>query len=48
MNMAGNHFYLTHRYDKRGRTYAQGYYINPQGNEWNKAVLEFADKEIVT
>ena len=23
----GNEFYLTHRYDKRGRTYSQGYQI---------------------
>lgn len=28
--MLGNAFYLTHRYDKRGRCYAQGYHINPQ------------------
>lgn len=41
-------FYLTHRYDKRGRTYAQGYHINPQGNDWNKAVVEFAYKEALT
>lgn len=43
----GNEFYLTHRYDKRGRVYAQGHYINPQGTEFNKAVIEFADKEII-
>ena len=42
----GNEFYLTHRYDKRGRTYSQGYHVNYQGNPWNKAVIEFADKEI--
>lgn len=43
----GNEFYLTHRYDKRGRIYCQGYHINPQGNAWNKAIVEFADKEII-
>ena len=43
----GNEFYLTHRYDKRGRVYAQGHYINPQGTEWNKSCIEFADKEII-
>lgn len=43
----GNEFYLTHKYDKRGRTYAQGYHVNYQGNDWNKAVVEFADKEMV-
>lgn len=41
----GNKFYLTHKYDKRGRVYCQGYHINYQGNPWNKAVLELADKE---
>jgi DNA-directed RNA polymerase len=46
--MLGNEFYLTHRYDKRGRCYAQGYHVNPQGNDWNKAVIELAEKEVVT
>lgn len=46
--LAGNRFHLTHRYDKRGRTYAQGYHVNTQGNSWNKAVVEFADKELVS
>ena len=45
--VTGDRFWLTHKYDKRGRTYAQGYHINPQGNAWNKAVVEFANKEIV-
>lgn len=43
----GNEFYLTHRYDKRGRTYAQGYHINTQGNCWNKSVIELAEEEHV-
>lgn len=43
----GNMFYMTHKYDKRGRVYCQGYHVNYQGNPWNKAVIEFADKEIV-
>ncbi len=41
-------FYMTHKYDKRGRTYCQGYHINYQGTPWNKAVVEFHDTEIVT
>lgn len=41
----GNRFWLTHRYDKRGRTYSQGYHVNYQGNDWNKACIEFADAE---
>lgn len=42
----GNTFFLTHRYDKRGRTYCQGYHVSYQGAPWNKAVIEFADKEV--
>lgn len=41
----GDRFWLTHKYDKRGRSYAQGYHVNYQGNDWNKAVVEFADAE---
>lgn len=44
----GNEFYLTHRYDKRGRIYCQGYHVTYQGAPWNKAVIEFADKEFIT
>ena len=43
----GNKFYFTHKYDKRGRTYAQGYQIQYQGNDWQKAVVELANKEKV-
>lgn len=44
----GNMFYFTHRYDKRGRTYCQGHHATYQGTPWNKAVLEFFDKEVIT
>lgn len=37
--------YLTHKYDKRGRSYCVGYHVNYQGNDWNKAVIEFAEEE---
>lgn len=43
----GNELYLTHRYDKRGRTYAMGFHVTYQGTDWNKAVIEFADKEAI-
>jgi len=43
----GNRFHITTRYDKRGRSYTQGYHVNPQGNPWNKATVEFAHKEVV-
>lgn len=43
----GNEFYLTHKYDKRGRSYCQGYHVNYQGTSWNKAVVQLLDKEFV-
>ena len=39
-------FHLTHRYDKRGRTYCQGYHISYQGTAWNKAVIHLAEGEL--
>lgn len=47
INQNSEFFYLTHAYDKRGRTYTRGYHINDQGNEWNKAVVEFFHTEII-
>lgn len=47
LQSAGNVFHLTHKYDKRGRTYCQGHHITYQGAAWNKAVIELADKELV-
>lgn len=44
---AGNKFYLTHRPDKRGRTYCQGHHVNYQGNPWNKATVVLAKGEVV-
>lgn len=43
-----NRFYLTHKVDKRGRTYAQGYHISTQGTSFKKASIELADGEVVT
>ena len=40
-------FYLTNKYDKRGRLYDQGYFIHSQGTDWNKGCLEFAHEELV-
>lgn len=47
MESMGNQFYLTHKVDKRGRTYAQGYHINYQGNCWNKACVELAHPQLI-
>jgi hypothetical protein len=44
----GNKFYLHHKYDKRGRIYANGYHISTQGAPFKKACLEFAHKQVVT
>lgn len=44
----GNVFYLTHKYDKRGRTYCQGYHVSYQGAAWNKAVISFHNKELIS
>lgn len=43
----GNAFHLLHKYDKRGRSYCQGYHTNYQGSPWNKACVELADKEVI-
>lgn len=43
----GNRFYLTHKYDKRGRTYCQGHHASYQSNGYRKAIIELADKELV-
>jgi hypothetical protein len=44
----GNCFHLTHKVDKRGRIYAQGYHISTQGTAFKKAAIELYDEEIVT
>lgn len=44
----GNKFYLTHKFDKRGRVYCCGYQANYQGNTFQKAVIEFNNKDLIT
>lgn len=44
----GNVFHLTHKVDKRGRSYAQGYHINTQGSSFKKAMVELAKEEYIT
>ena len=43
----GNKFYLTHKFDKRGREYAQGYHVTTQGAEYKKASIDLFKKEII-
>ena len=35
-------FYLTWQFDFRGRMYARGYHVNPQGDDWHKSCIQFA------
>lgn len=44
----GNTFYMNHKYDKRGRQYAQGYHINPQGDGYHKAMIDGNNLEKLT
>ena len=41
-------FYLTHKYDSRGRCYAQGFHVNYQGDSYCKAMIELANKEEIS
>ncbi|MCM2973745.1 hypothetical protein [Larsenimonas suaedae] len=43
----GNCLWLTHKVDKRGRIYAQGYHITTQGSSFKKASLELHRQEVV-
>ena len=36
----GRNVFIPNKYDGRGRLYAQGYHISPQGNEFAKAILD--------
>lgn len=47
MLAGGNKFWLTNKYDKRGRMYAQGYHVTTQGSPYKKAMLEFSDKKML-
>ncbi len=46
LSQMSDKIYLTHKYDKRGRIYCQGYHVTYQGATWNKAVLQFANEEV--
>lgn len=43
----GNEFWITHKVDKRGRTYAQGYHLSTQANSFRKAIIDLANKEVI-
>ena len=39
--------YFTHKVDKRGRIYSQGYAINVQGNSYQKACVDLVKKDYI-
>lgn len=41
----GGRFFLTHKYDKRGRLYSQGYHINIQSTDYKKSLISLAKAE---
>jgi hypothetical protein len=43
----GNRFHFTHNPDKRGRLYCHGYHLSTQGTAFKKAMIEFAEEELV-
>lgn len=44
----GNRFFFSWRFDKRGRMYSKGYHCNLQSTDYKKAILSFANKEIIS
>lgn len=44
---SGNRFYLLKELDRRGRIYDKGYQVKEQGSDYQKGVLELADKELI-
>lgn len=46
--LVGKTIHFTHKVDKRGRVYAQGYHFNTQGSSFEKACINLKTKETVT
>lgn len=44
---SGNKFYLTWKYDKRGRMYCSGYHVSIQAAEYKKAIINLANKQVI-
>jgi hypothetical protein len=44
---AGNQFHVTHKYDKRGRIYTQGYHVHIQSTSYKKALINLTTKELI-
>lgn len=48
LDALSDELYLTHKFDRRGRCYSSGYHVTTQGDDYKKAVLQFANKEVIT
>ena len=44
----GNKFYLTWKFDKRGRLYSQGHHVHIQSTDYKKALINLAQKHVIT
>jgi len=44
----GNVFWETHKVDKRGRLYVNGYHVTTMGTPYKKAMIDLAKQELVT
>lgn len=47
-NLQDSTIHFTHKVDKRGRVYSQGYQFNTQGTSYDKACINLKTKEYVT
>lgn len=47
-NLVGRKLHFTHKPDKRGRMYTQGFHFNPMGSSYEKACINLYNKETVT
>jgi len=43
----GNKFFLSWKFDKRGRMYSMGYHVNIQSTEYKKALINLANKQVI-
>ena len=43
-----NKFYFNWKYDKRGRSYSQGYHVNIQSTSYKKAIINLHEKHLIT
>ena len=47
-HLANKPIYFTHKVDKRGRIYSQGYHYNTQSDSYGKACISLRKKELIT